>query len=80
MQLTDANAAIFDAANNFRGCIPGIQEILRRQGLLAGTCCLDENETLSPGQSAEIDRVVRAYPKLTDDEFVQQHLDEWLRD
>ena len=50
-QLTDANAAIFDAANNFRGCIPGIHEVLRRQGLLQGIWCLDENETLSPGQS-----------------------------
>ena len=57
-QLTDANAAIFDAANNFRGCIPGIHEVLRRQGLLEGIWCLDENETLSPGQAAEIDRVI----------------------
>jgi dihydrodipicolinate synthase/N-acetylneuraminate lyase len=80
VQLTDCNAAIFDAANNFRGCVPGILEILRRQGLLEDIWCLDEHEVLSPGQSAEIDRVVRAYPQLTDDEFVQQHLDEWLRD
>ena len=78
-QITDANAAIFDPANHFRGCIPGIHEILRRQGLLEGRWCLDPEEELSPGQSAEIDRVCRAYPHLQDDAFVQEHLDEWLR-
>ena len=77
--LTDANAAIFDAANGFAGCIPGIHEILRRQGLLAGIWCLDPHERLSPGQSEEIDRVCRQYPWLTDDAFVREHLDEWLR-
>jgi hypothetical protein len=77
-QLTDANAALFDPAHNFRGCIPGIHEILRRQGLLKGRWCLDSNEDLSPGQSEEIDRVCRSYPHLTDDVFVQEHLDEWL--
>ena len=76
--LTDANAAIFDAANRFAGCIPGIHEILRRQGLLAGTWCLDPRETLSPGQADEIDRVCRAYPFLADDTFVAERLDEWL--
>jgi hypothetical protein len=76
--LTDANGAIFDAANRFAGCIPGIHEILRRQGLLAGTWCLDPSETLSPGQAAEIDRVCRAYPFLTDDAFVAERLDGWL--
>lgn len=78
-QLTDANSAIFDAAHNYAGCIPGIHEVLRRQGLLAGTWCLDPHEQLSPGQSAEIDRVCRAYPDLTDDAFVAGHLEEWLR-
>jgi dihydrodipicolinate synthase/N-acetylneuraminate lyase len=77
-QLTDANAAVFDAANGFRGCIPGIHEVLRRQGLLAGTWCLDPNETLSPGQPEEITRVSRSYPYLTDDAFVAEHLAEWL--
>ena len=76
--LTDANGAIFDAANRFAGCIPGIHEILRRQGLLAGTWCLDPRETLSPGQAAEIDRVCREYPFLVDDEFVAERLDYWL--
>jgi len=77
--LTDANAAIFDAAHNFAGCIPGIHEVLRRQGLLAGTWCLRPDETLSPRQADEITRVCRAYPELTDDDFVAEHLDEWMR-
>jgi dihydrodipicolinate synthase/N-acetylneuraminate lyase len=78
-QLTDANAAIFDFANGYRGCIPGIHEILRRQGLLDGRWCLNPHEELSPGQSAEIDRVLNSYPHLTDDEFVARHIDEWLK-
>jgi len=78
-QITDANAAFFDPAHGFVGCIAGIHEVLRRQGLLEGIWCLDENETLSRGQSAEIDRVSKAYPHLNDDVFVQTHLDEWLR-
>ena len=78
-QITDANAAIFDAAHQFAGCIPGIHEVLRRQGLLASTRCLDPHETLSPGQSADLDRIARAYPHLNDDDFVAEHLDDWLR-
>lgn len=78
-QITDANAAIFDPAHKFRGCIPGIHEILRRQGLLEGRWCLDPHEELSPGQMEEIDRVCRSYPHLQDDDFVKEHLDEWLR-
>jgi len=78
-EITDANAAIFDAANGFAGCIPGIHEILRRQGLLAGRWCLDESEVLSSGQLAAIDRVRQAYPHLNDDAFVAEHLDDWLR-
>ncbi len=76
--LTDANAAIFDAANQFHGCLPGIHEILRRQGLLQGLWCLDPGELLSPGQLEEIDRIWNAYPQLRDDTFVAEHLDEWL--
>ncbi len=64
--LTDANAAIFDVANNFMGCIPGIHEVLRRDGLLQGTWCLDPHEELSPGQEEAINRVMRAYPELAD--------------
>jgi dihydrodipicolinate synthase/N-acetylneuraminate lyase len=77
-QVTDCNAAIFDAANQFAGCIPGVHEVLRRQGLLEGGWCLDPGEILSPGQAEEIDRVCRAYPHLTDDAFVRKHRDEWL--
>ncbi|MDB4917312.1 MAG: dihydrodipicolinate synthetase [Gemmatimonadetes bacterium] len=77
--LTDANGAIFDTANGFAGCIAGIHEILCRQGLLQGIWCLDANEGLSAGQSAEIDRVCRDYPMLADDAFVREHLDRWLR-
>jgi len=64
--LTDANAAVFDSANGFAGCIPGIHEVLRRQGLLDGIWCLDPDEVLSPGQSDEITRVERSYPEVTD--------------
>jgi hypothetical protein len=78
-QITDANSAIFDPPHRFRGCIPGIHEVLRRQGLLAGRWCLDPKEELSPNQMEEIDRVRKLYPHLQDDHFVQEHLDEWLR-
>jgi hypothetical protein len=74
VHVTDMNAAIFDVANSFHGCIPGIHEILRRQGLLEGRWCLDPNEELSPGQLAEIDRVCHSYPALTDDAFVREFL------
>jgi dihydrodipicolinate synthase/N-acetylneuraminate lyase len=76
--LTDANGALFDVRNRFTGCIAGIHEILRRQGLLEGRWCLDPDEELSPGQMAEIDRVVAAYPQLQDDAFVRENLDRWL--
>jgi len=78
-QVTDSNAAIFDPAHHFHGCIPGIHEILRRQGLLEGRWCLDPQEELSAGQMEEIDRVCEVYPHLQDDSFVKEHLDEWLR-
>ena len=77
-QITDANAAIFDVANDFAGCIAGIHEVLRRQGLLAGRWCLDPARDLSPGQAEEIDRVCRLYPHLNDDAFVSEHLSDWL--
>jgi dihydrodipicolinate synthase/N-acetylneuraminate lyase len=77
-QVTDSNAAFFDPANNFAGCIAGIHEVLRRQRLLEGIWCLNPKEGLSKGQSEEIDRVYAAYPHLNDDPFVAQHLDEWL--
>lgn len=76
-QITDCNAAFFDVANNFQGCITGIHEVLRRQGLLEGIWTLNENEALSPGQKEEIDRVYEAYPHLNDDAFVKSHLESW---
>jgi dihydrodipicolinate synthase/N-acetylneuraminate lyase len=79
VEVTDCNAAVFDAANGFGGCIAGVHEVLRRQGLLAGTWCLDPHERLGPGQQAELDRVSRAYPHLRDDEFVEEHRDAWLK-
>ncbi len=76
--LTDANAAIFDAAHSFAGCIAGILEVLSRQGLVPTCHCLDPNEVLSPGQASELDRVTVSYPDLADDEFVQANLQRWL--
>jgi dihydrodipicolinate synthase/N-acetylneuraminate lyase len=77
-QVTDCNAAIFDAANDFHGVIAGCHEILRRQGLLEGIWCLDQSETLGSGQKQEIDRVCAAYPHLNDDAFVRANLQRWL--
>ena len=79
LEVTDANAAFFDAANGFKGCIAGLHEVLRRQGLLEGIWCLDPREGLSKGQAGEIDRVYAAYPHLNDDAFVAAHRDAWLR-
>ncbi len=76
--LTDANGALFDPHHAYAGCIPGIHEVLRRQGLMRGTWTLDPHERLSPGQAAEIDRVLRLYPELTDDAFVAERRDAWL--
>lgn len=78
IEVTDANAAFFDAANGFAGCIAGLHEVLRRQGLLAGRWCLDPNEDLSRGQAEQIERVYSTYSHLNDDAFVSAHLDEWL--
>jgi dihydrodipicolinate synthase/N-acetylneuraminate lyase len=77
-QLTLANKAIFDAENQFRGCISGISYVLKRQGLLIEINTLDPNERLSPGQADSIDRIIRDYPHLTDDEFVKENLNQWL--
>ena len=77
-QVTDCNAAFFDAANGFAGCIAGVHEVLRRQGLMVNTLCLNPREQLSPGQREEIERVCRAYPHLNDDKFVENNLTRWL--
>ncbi|MBP1960940.1 dihydrodipicolinate synthase family protein [Paenibacillus aceris] len=79
VEVTDCNAAFFDPAHNFHGCIPGIHEVLRRQGLLEGRWCLNPKEELSEGQAEEIDRVYRAYPHLNDDEFVASGLNLWMK-
>jgi hypothetical protein len=78
VEVTDSNAALFDAAHGFAGCIAGLHEVLRRQGLLEGIWCLDPDETLSPGQAEEISRVWTAYPHLNDDAFVREGLEHWL--
>jgi hypothetical protein len=80
IEVTDSNAAFFDPANHFKGSIAGINEVLRRQGLLRGNWCLNPQEVLSPGQSVEIDRVYREYPYLNDDHFVKEHLRDWIND
>ena len=80
VEVTDCNAAFFDSANAFAGCIPGIHEVLRRQGLFEGTWCLNAEAGLSPGQAEEIDRVCAQYPHLNDDAFVREHISEWLAD
>ncbi|MGN6726297.1 MAG: dihydrodipicolinate synthase family protein, partial [Tepidisphaeraceae bacterium] len=77
-EVTDCNAAFFDAANGFKGCIAGLHAVLHRQGLLNNILCLDESEDLSPGQMQEIERVHRAYPHLNDDAFVSENRDAWL--
>jgi dihydrodipicolinate synthase/N-acetylneuraminate lyase len=78
-EVTDSNAVLFDVEHNFHGCIAGLHEILRRQGLLEGRWCLDPHEDLSPGQMEEIDRVYAEYPHLNDDAFVTKRLDQWMR-
>jgi dihydrodipicolinate synthase/N-acetylneuraminate lyase len=77
-QITDCNAAFFDAANHYAGVIPGIHEVLRRQGLLQNIHCLDPHEQLSDGQAEEINRVNQAYPHLNDDDFVRANLANWM--
>jgi len=78
-EVTDANGVFFDAKNGFAGCIPGVHEVLRRQGLMENILCLNPNEVLSEGQSEEIDRIMSSYPHLTDDEFIKTNIDEWKK-
>ena len=77
MEVTDCNAAFFDTANGFKGCIAGLHQVLKRQGLMEGIWCLNEEETLSPGQLEEIERVYRLYPHLNDDEFIKNNIENW---
>ncbi len=78
MEVTDCNSAFFDTANGFKGCIAGLHHVLKRQGLMDGIWCLNEEETLSPGQMEEIERVYRLYPHLNDDEFVKDNWKDWI--
>ncbi|MBV6639257.1 MAG: dihydrodipicolinate synthase family protein [Cyclobacteriaceae bacterium] len=78
INITDSNSAFFDTKNAFRGCIAGIHEVLKRQGLLEGIWCLNPEETLSPGQSEEISRVYRDYPELNDDDFIKANIETWI--
>jgi len=78
-QVTLANKAIFDADNNFAGCIPGISYVLKKQGLLEEIRTLNPNERLSPGQADKIDDIMRNYLHLTDDNFVKENLHKWLQ-
>lgn len=77
-RTTDANGVLFDAANEFQGCIACLHEVLRRQGLMRGTWCLDPDETMGPGQMEELERILRDYPELTDDDFIRENLERWL--
>ncbi|NQV59207.1 MAG: dihydrodipicolinate synthase family protein, partial [Alphaproteobacteria bacterium] len=77
-QITDANSALFDVVNDFAGVIAGCHEVLRRQGLLRGTWCLNPDEAMSPGQADELDRVISDYPHLCDDDFVAANVQRWL--
>lgn len=79
-QVTDSNGAFFDTANNFSGCIPGLHEVLRRQGLMKNIYCLNPEETLSKGQAEEIDRVYRTYPHLNDDKFIADNIEAWKKE
>lgn len=77
-RTTDANGVLFDVRNDFAGCIAAIHEVLRRQGLMQGTWCLNPDETMGPGQEEELARIMRDYPELTDDAFVRDNLQRWL--
>jgi len=79
-KITDMNAAVFDPRNRFAGCISGIHEVLRRQGLLEGIWCISDKERLSPGQAEEIDRMYAMYPELTDDDFIEENIEVWRAD
>lgn len=76
-QITDMNSAAFDTRHNFKGCIPGISEVLRRQGLMNNCLCLDPEEVLSEGQAEELDRVTASYPHLVDDDFIKANIEKW---
>lgn len=79
-EVTDTNSAFFDTANAFKGCIAGLHEILRRQGLMENILCLNPDETMSPGQIEELNRVYEMYPHLSDDDFIKANIDAWKKE
>ncbi len=76
-EVTDTNSAFFDTAHNFSGCIAGLHEVLRRQGLMKNIYCLNPDETMSEGQLDEINRMYAMYPHLSDDDFIKENIDKW---
>ena len=75
--LVEVNAAVFDVAHDFAGCVPGVNEVLRQQGLVPSTACLGP-DLLSPGQSELITSMRRRYPELLDEQFVAEGREAWL--
>jgi len=77
-EWTDLNSAVFDVAHDFSGCVAGVNEVLRRLGLLSSNRCLEPVDVLSPGQETAIQEVMEAFPHLVDAAFVHEHLARWL--
>lgn len=75
--VTDSNAVLFDGANGFAGCIPGLHYVLKKQGLMKTLNCINPNEVLSCGQAEEIERIYDMYPQLVDDDFVKENIENW---
>ena len=75
--MVEVNAAVFDTLHDFAGCVPGVNEVLRQQGLVSTARCLGP-DVLSPGQAELIQGVRRRFPALLDEEFVAAGRDRWL--
>ena len=75
--VTDTNAVLFDGANGFAGCIPGLHYVLKRQGLMKSLNCINPDEKLSSGQEQEFERIYSMYPQLFDDDFVKENIESW---
>jgi hypothetical protein len=77
-EFVDVNAAVFDVDHDFAGCVAGVNEVLRQQGLVPTVRCLGKRDILSPGQAEQIAQVRERYPNVLDEEFVATHRDDWL--
>ncbi|MDN5900654.1 MAG: dihydrodipicolinate synthase family protein [Brachybacterium sp.] len=75
--LVEINAGVFDVLHDFAGCVPGINEVLRQQGLLRTAHGLGP-DALSPGQAELIRALRERYPILFDEEFVSVGRSRWL--